>query len=207
VTELPGLRAMLSETAERRYPRRRARRLIPATLAVAAIAAAVAFLLFVASPEPEIEAVATPVATASPTPTVATGSSPTPAPAVSNTRVRPRDVAKLRDTRPVLDDLASGGELVRAWAVPALRGNVHLIRKPDAWCISVPDPLADQPDLERGKTCTDPATFQRGGIQIGIGATSISLGAAADAPLVVTMAPTEKQRTSPRPATTPTATP
>ena len=195
MTELPGLRAMLSETAQRRYPRRRGHWLIPATLAAAAIAVAVALVFSLDSPEPEIEAVATPTATA----TVAT---PTPAPVVSNTAVKPLDVADLLATKAVRDDLASGGELVRAWKVPALRGNVHLIRKPDGWCISVPDPLTDQPNLERGKTCTDSARFSSSGIWVGIGSTSVSVGPAPDAPLVVQTA--ERRSTPPTPETTPT---
>jgi hypothetical protein len=146
-------------------------------LAAAVVATAVVFLLVIASPDPEVEAVATPTATA-----------PAPTRAVSNTRVEPLDVADLRDTRAVRDDIASGGELVRAWKVPALRGDVHLIRKPDGWCISVPDPLTDQPNLERGKTCTDSAAFQQRGLWIGIGSTSVTVGPAADAPLVVTKA-------------------
>ncbi len=165
---------------------------------MAAIAAAIAFLLVIASPEEELEAVATPTATApAPTfaPTVAVPTSTAPAPDTtpasqeSNTRVKPLDVADIRDTQAVRDDTASGGELVRAWKVPALRGDVHLIKKPDGWCISVPDPLTDQPNLERGKTCTDAATFKQRGIWIGIGSTSVTVGPAADAPLVVTKAP------------------
>lgn len=106
-------------------------------------------------------------------------------PTSSDTAVKPVALAELRDTQAVRADLASGGELARAWAVPALKGHVHLIRKPNGWCISVPDPLTDQPELERGKTCTDSATFADRGIQIGIGSTLVSVGADPDAPLIV----------------------
>lgn len=103
----------------------------------------------------------------------------------ADTPARPVDVADLRDTEPVRQDLASGGELVRAWKVSALEGHVHLIRKPDEWCLSVPDPLTDHPEIERGKTCTTAATFAARGIQIGIGSTSVSVGPDPDAPLSI----------------------
>ena len=99
--------------------------------------------------------------------------------------MKPVAAAELRDTEAVRADLASGGELARAWEVPALKGHVHLIRTPDGWCISVPDPLTDQPEIERGKTCTDSATFKDRGIQIGIGSTSGSVGPTPDAALKV----------------------
>lgn len=115
---------------------------------------------------------ATPEATATPTRSAAPAT--------------PIAVSELVDTPAVRDDLASGGELARAWKVPALKGHVHLIRKPDGWCLSAPDPLAGQPEIERGKTCTDPTTFAARGISIGIGAVWVSVGPAADAPLNVT---------------------
>lgn len=179
MTELPRLRAMIGDTAQRRYPRRRTRQLIPMAVAATVVAAAVAALV-VRAPEREIEAVATPA------PSVAT-STATPLPTTSNTAVKPVDVADLRDKPAVRDDLASGGELARAWEVPALEGHVHLIRMPDGWCISVPDPLTDQPEIERGKTCADSTAFAARGIWIAIGSASVSVGSAPNAPLVVVL--------------------
>lgn len=109
----------------------------------------------------------------------------TATPGTTDTAVTPVPVAELRDTEAVQADLASGGELARAWKVPALKGHVHLIRTSDGWCLSVPDPLTNQPEIERGKTCTDSAKFTDRGIQIGIGSTSVSVESGADAPLVV----------------------
>ena len=190
MTELPALRAMLNDTAERRYPRRRKRRLLAATVAATVAATAVALLLWRPSTEPEREVLSPPPAT---TPT-------------SNTRVETLDVDKLRDTPAVIDDLSSGGELARAWSVPTLRGDVHLIRKPAEWCLSVPDPLTDQPNLERGKACTSATAFASNGITIGIGDSTISLAGTANAPLIVTVAG-QRRSTPPSPDVTPPPTP
>ena len=70
-------------------------------------------------------------------------------PTNSDTLVKPVDVAELRETEAVRADLTSGGELARAWEVPALKGHVHLIRKPDGWCISVRP--ADRPTRDRAR--------------------------------------------------------
>jgi hypothetical protein len=113
----------------------------------------------------------------------------TPEPSRTATRsdaaAEPVPVTELRDTDAVRADLASGGELARAWNVPSLKGHVHLIRTPDRWCLSAPDPATDQPEIERGKTCTDAATFAERGIQLGIGSTAVSVGPGPDAPLLI----------------------
>jgi hypothetical protein len=46
---------------------------------------------------------------------------------------------------------------------------VILSRKGDEWCLSAPDPVSDQPDIERGMGCVSDARFQKKGIWLGIG--------------------------------------
>jgi hypothetical protein len=54
--------------------------------------------------------------------------------------------------------------------VRGLEGHVLLTRKRAQWCLSVPDPLTDHPDAERGVGCVPDSRFQRRGAYVGLGA-------------------------------------
>ena len=88
--------------------------------------------------------------------------SPTPAPTVMATPGPELRIPKARPVDPADPALAElvgpTNEIVRAWAVPALEGHVLLTRRDSMWCISAPDRLTDQPDIERGVTCDPTAT-------------------------------------------------
>jgi hypothetical protein len=58
--------------------------------------------------------------------------------------------------------------VVGAWRVRGLQGHVLLTRKGAEWCLSAPDPLTDQPDVERGVGCVPDSRFQRRGAYIGL---------------------------------------
>ncbi len=173
MTELPTLQAALRETAERTYPRRR-RPVTPALLVAAAAAAAVLVIHDRDGAEQAREVAATPAPATTPAPTVAI----TPAPTAAATTTPAPDTApaKLQEAKRVSPDdpalanvLSPGAEIVRAWSVPEYKGHVILSRRGTDWCLSAPDPLSDQPDIERGSTCTPDARFQRKGIWLGIG--------------------------------------
>jgi hypothetical protein len=179
MTELPTLQAALRETAERTYPRRR-RPLIPALLVAAAAAAALLVIHDREAQRPANEVAATPTVAFTPTPT------PTPMPeipAIDAKDLRPTPV----DPRaPSLKDATSlmnpANVVVKAWYVPGLKGHVLLTRKGDEYCFSAPDPLTDQPDVERGVTCAPPARRAKHGDYIGIGNVIITLAPGADTP-------------------------
>lgn len=59
-------------------------------------------------------------------------------------------------------------EVVRAWRVRGLQGHVLLTRKDGQWCLSTPDPLTDQPDVERGVGCVPESRFDRHGASVGL---------------------------------------
>jgi hypothetical protein len=80
------------------------------------------------------------------------------------TPVAPGDPS-LNDALSLLDERH---EVVRAWRVRGLRGHVLLTRKGGQWCLSTPDPLTDQPDVERGVGCVPDSRFQRHGAYIGL---------------------------------------
>jgi hypothetical protein len=90
---------------------------------------------------------------------------------------------------PALEGLLGGSpEVVRAWYVRKLKGHVILSRRAETpssgtgtepqlhepfmsgrvWCLSAPDPLTNEPDIERGSTCGPSQE-----IQLGIGSTSV----------------------------------
>lgn len=73
------------------------------------------------------------------------------------------------------EELGSAADLDRAWGTPAFGGTAYLVRRENAWCLSAPDPLTARPDVERGSTCTDAATFDRFGISLTIGANYIAV--------------------------------
>ncbi len=165
---LPTLRESLRETAERRYRRRR-RPLVPALIAVAAVAAALILAAQRDGTQPADEVPATPTATFTPT------FAPPPA---GIPRVMPKlDPKALRATPVAPDDsslnealslLDESHQVVRAWKVRGLEGHVLLTRKGGQWCLSVPDPLTDHPDAERGVGCAPDSRFQRRGAYIGL---------------------------------------
>jgi|SRR5690242_11291357 hypothetical protein len=170
MTELPTLQAALRETAERTYPRRR-RPLLPALLVAAAATAAVLVIRDRDTERPAREVAATPAPTM--TPTVAFS---TPAPETGPARLPPTPTAKLQKAERVNPDdpalkalLNPDSEIVRAWSVPEFKGHVILSRRGTDWCLSVPDPASDQPDIERGMTCAPDARFQSRGIETNIG--------------------------------------
>lgn len=80
------------------------------------------------------------------------------------TPVAPDDPS-LKEALSLLDDRH---EVVRAWKVRGLQGHVLLTRKGVQWCLSIPDPLADQPDAERGVGCGPDSRFQRRGAYAGM---------------------------------------
>ena len=166
---LPTLRESLRETAERRYGRRR-RPPVPALIAVAAVAAALILMAQRDGTQPADEVPATPTATS--TPPFAPSPAGTPrampkldAKALRATPVAPDD-SSLKEALSLLDD---SHQVVRAWKVRGLEGHVLLTRKSAQWCLSVPDPLTDHPDAERGVGCVPDSRFQRRGAYIGLG--------------------------------------
>jgi hypothetical protein len=187
MTELPTLQAALREAAERTYPRRR-RPLIPALVVAAAAAAALLVIRDREGNQPS-EVAATPTAT-QPAPTVAFTPTPTPA------RLRSREIPKLSSKEltptPVAPDDPALREatslmnpahvVVKAWYVPGLKGHVLLTRNGDEWCFSAPDPLTDQPDVERGVGCAPAARHEKHGDYIGIGNVIVTLAPGADTP-------------------------
>jgi hypothetical protein len=174
MTELPTLQAALRETAERTYPRRR-RPLVPALLVAAAAAAALMVMHDRDTQPPASEVAATPIAT-QPEPTVvftptpsATPDIPAPAKLQAAKRVSPDD--------PALQGLLGpGATVMRAWSVPEFKGHVILARSGTDWCLSMPDPVSTQPDIERGSTCQPDARFRSRGIKIGMGGNDVEVG-------------------------------
>lgn len=59
-------------------------------------------------------------------------------------------------------------DVVRAWKVRGLQGHVLLTHKGAQWCLSIPDPLTDHPDAERGVACVLDARFQSRGAYVGL---------------------------------------
>ena len=116
---------------------------------VAAAVAGTVALTVADTPDTEIAATPTPVATAA---------APTPAPdeAAEALKATPLDVAKVREDPALSKRLHPDAVLLRAWSVPGLEGDVYLTENRGQWCLSVPDPLTDQPQLERGSTCAEP---------------------------------------------------
>ena len=178
MTELPTLQAALRETAERTYPRRR-RPVIPGLLVAAAAAVALLVIRDRDARPPASEVAATPTV-ATPAPTVAF--TPTPTAAAPTTPAPDAAPAKLQEAKRVSPDdpslqglLGPGAEIVRAWSVPEYKGHVILSRSGTDWCLSVPDPVSDQPDIERGSSSTPDARFQSRGIELGIGGNRVEV--------------------------------
>jgi hypothetical protein len=163
---LPTLRESLRETAERRYPRRR-RPLVPALIAVAAVAAALILIAQRDGTQPADEVPATPTATSTPAPSPA--GTPRAMPKLDPEDLRATPVApddpSLKEALSLLD---KSNHVVRAWMVRGLEGHVLLTRKGAQWCLSAPDPLTDHPDAERGVGCVPDSRFQRRGAYIGL---------------------------------------
>ena len=118
-------------------------------MAVAAAAAYAALVISGDTPDREIAATPTPVATAA---------APTPAAdeAPRALKMTPLEVVKVREDPALSERLHPDAELVRAWSVPELKGDVYLTTTDGKWCLSVPDPLTDLPQMERGSTCGEP---------------------------------------------------
>jgi len=174
---LPTLRESLRETAERRARRRRPP-VIPALIAVAAVAVALILITQRDDTQPAGEVPATPTATATATATSTPTPNFAPSPAPRTPRTMPKlDPEDLRATPVAPDDpslkealslLDKRHKVVRAWSVPGLQGHVLLTRKGAQWCLSAPDPLTDYPDAERGVGCSPDSRFQRRGVYIGM---------------------------------------
>jgi hypothetical protein len=185
MTELPTLQAAIRETAERTYPKRR-RPYVPALLVAAAAAVALLVIRDRDTEQPAREVAATPTATvAFTTPPPHTGPARlpvTPKQTVPAPGQPAPPAAKLRAAKrvspgdPGLKSLLNpNADIVRAWSVPEYRGHVILSRRGTDWCLSAPDPASDQPDIERGSTCTSDARFQSRGIEIGIGGNHVAV--------------------------------
>ncbi len=174
MTELPTLQAALRETAERTYPRRR-RPVIPALVVAAAAAAALLVMRDRDGAQPPREVAATPTVAFTPTPAPTTPATPTPTPDAAPAKLQKAERVDPHD--PALAPLLnSGSVIVRAWNVPEYKGHVILSRRGSEWCLSAPDPLTDQPDIERGSTCVPDARFRSRGIWLGIGENVIEVG-------------------------------
>jgi hypothetical protein len=187
MTELPTLQAAIREAAERTYPRRRRRAVIPALLVAAAAAAALLVIDDRDARGPAGEVTATPTVRFTPTPT------PYTSPRLPSNVIPPIDPRELRATPvdphdPALKDATSlmnpASVVVKAWFVPGLKGHVLLTRNGDEYCFSAPDPLSDQPDVERGSTCAPPERRAKHGDYIGIGNVVITLAPGADTPKI-----------------------
>jgi hypothetical protein len=179
MTELPTLQAALRETAERTYPRRR-RPLIPALLVAAAAAAALLVIHDRDGGQPASEVAATPTVAFTPTPTAMPEIPKIDPKDLRPTPVDPHDPS-LKDATSLMNP---AHVVVEAWYVPGLKGHVLLTRKGDEYCLSAPDPLTDQPDVERGVTCTPPQRRAKHGDYIGIGNIVITLAPGADTPKI-----------------------
>jgi hypothetical protein len=166
---LPTLRESLRETAERRRRRRR-RPLGPVLIAVAAVAVAFVLIAQRDVTRPADEVPATPTATVTPTFAPSPAGTPPVLPKLAPKDLRATPVApdapSLKEALSLLDD---SHEVVRAWKVRGLEGHVLLTRKGGQWCLSVPDPLTDHPDAERGVGCVPDSRFQRRGADVGLG--------------------------------------
>jgi hypothetical protein len=186
MTELPTLQAAIRETAERTYARKPRRRLVPALLTAAAIAVALLVIHDRDARQPAQEVTATPTATVVLTPVpVITRPHEREIPKLSAKELTPTPVdphdPSLKEATSLLDP---AHQVLKAWYVPGLKGHVLLTRKGDEYCLSAPDPLSDQPDVERGVTCTPPARRAKHGDYIGIGNVVITLAPGADTPKI-----------------------
>lgn len=59
--------------------------------------------------------------------------------------------------------------LDEARPVEVFGSTAYLLSGDDAWCLSVPDPAAARPDIERGVSCVDTDEFMRFGIALIVG--------------------------------------
>jgi hypothetical protein len=157
MTEVPSLREALRTTAERRYGHPVRRRVATAALATFATVTIVATGLFAFTigsqrtgtpPEAEVEATGIPRA----------GST------MHVMRVRP------------IDDLGGGKPTAtRAWSVPGLGGDVHLVQDHGRSCLSAPDPNTAKPQVERAVGCTGHARSERFGVSLTIGTSYLAV--------------------------------
>jgi hypothetical protein len=170
---LPTLRESLRETAERRYRRRR-RPPVPALIAVAAVAAVLVLTAQRDGTQPADEVPATPTATFTPTFAPSPSGTPRALPKLDPKDLRATPVApgdsSLKEALSLLDE---SHRVVRAWKVRGLEGHVLLTRKGAQWCLSVPDPLTDHPDAERGVGCVPDSRFQRRGAYVGLSSADV----------------------------------
>jgi hypothetical protein len=165
---LPTLRESLRETAERRY-RQRHRRLAPALVAVATVAAALILIAQRDGVQSADEVPATPTTTSTLTFAPSPAKTPRAMPKLVPEDLRATPIAaddpSLKEARSGLSD---SHHVVRAWTVRGLGGHVLLTRKGGLWCLSAPDPLTDHPDAERGVGCVPDSRFQRRGAYVGL---------------------------------------
>jgi hypothetical protein len=192
MTELPTLRAVLRETAERRYGRRRRTRVIARGAvagACALVAAGVGLALISAFGESrsadEVPATARPGSMFTPSPGA------TPSTTQGSVRFPRGNAIDVKDPklRALLDP---DHTIVRAWSVPAFKGHVLLSRKGGELCLSLPDTAADQPDVERGMGCEDGAQF---GVSATIGSDYVAVVLDGGVKLPILRLPDDTQRT------------
>jgi hypothetical protein len=66
--------------------------------------------------------------------------------------------------------LGAGARFTQAWPIRVRGGIAYVAQAGDAgYCLSTPDPAADDPDVERGVTCMKTADFLRFGIALVVG--------------------------------------
>ena len=152
-----------------------------AVLAVAVLAIVAALSVTDAPPDREVAVTPTPTPASAWPPPVPT---PDPAAKAKVLRATPVDLDALAKRTWVRDVLGGGSRsmirermkvppalheprLVGAWSVEALKGEVLLVDDGTLRCLSVPDPLTQHPQVERGSTCAPSDRW----ISLGMGAT------------------------------------
>jgi hypothetical protein len=156
-------------------------------LALAVLAIVVALSFTDAPPDREV------AVTPTPTPTTVSAwpppiPTPDPAARAKVLRATPVDIAPLLERKWVRDVVGSGGremvrerfklpparhapEVVGAWSVEDLKGEVLLVDDGTLRCLSTPDPLTDHPQIERGSTCAPSDRW----ISLGMGETWVGV--------------------------------
>lgn len=195
MTELDTLRDALREDAARHYGRRRRRLALPLMPALAGGLAALALSFVVldlrgGGTGDEVSATPTPAPTVVVTTTPVPGFTPEQRASGLSTLAEATAVAP---DSPALEGLLGGDQQIeRAWFVPELKGHVILSRKDGKWCLSAPDPLTQEPDIERGSTCGPSEA-----IELGIGTTDVLIVPEGAKPPVLTTAAGETETLEP----------
>jgi hypothetical protein len=169
VSQVPALRELLQEAAERRYGRSRWRvRLHRAVAPTLAIAASGAVLISVSV-----------MASGAGSDGLERAAAPKPAYTARITRL-PSSLSAMRvlgakvlggpEAQAAMADAGVSGKLETAWEVPGLSGHIFLLRRGDDWCLSAPDPYGGAP-ADRGVTCATDRAYDRHGVSLRVGNT------------------------------------